>query len=300
MTFGMRLNLVWWNVGVSPAILKKRERNPNEYSLWSDFLVLLKDSHEMDLFALCEVSSSDVASLQNDDRFLDFEIVDLTEKSGNSRFDICLLAKKSKLSIVSHQCEQVIKSGKNLKLGQYVVFMASGCEEPLHFMFSHWPSRMYCHENSPQRHLLGMRLRDFFDRISSENEDLFFVFAGDYNDEPFDKALSEHFMATRDRSMAAKKKQLLYNPFWRFMTNGAFSYGSGLPFGTYFHRYGSSTKWRTFDQIIFSSSFLRDEAWILDDSSVSIIDYPPYLSMIFDRKYKFDHLPVVSSISRRK
>lgn len=296
----MRLNLVWWNVGVSPAISKKRERKANEHSLWSDFLALLKSVHEIDLFALCEVSSGDVMLLKKDDRFSEFEIFDLTEKSGKSRFDICLLAKKSKLRMDFHRQEQVITLGRNLKLGQHVIFSAFGCEEPLHFFFSHWPSRLHCHENSAQRHLLGLRLREFFDRIYSEDEDLFCVFAGDYNDEPFDKSLAEQLMATRDRLMAAQKKQLLYNPFWRIMTNSHFSYNSGVPFGTYFHRSGSSTKWRTFDQIIFSSSFLRDGAWALEDDSVSIIDYPPYVDMILDKKYNFDHLPIVSSVSRRK
>jgi hypothetical protein len=108
-------------------------------------------------------------------------------------------------------------------------------------------------------------------------------------------------MATRDRGLAHRKSDLLYNPFWRKI-------GHTSPYthdnsainnaGTYFHKGGPITKWRTFDQIIFSSNFLGSSDWHINEKLTSILDLDEYRELVLDPKEVFDHFPVLGVIEK--
>ena len=127
------------------------------------------------------------------------------------------------------------------------------------------------------------------------------VLLGDFNDEPFDRSLAEQVLATRDRGRARRGGCLLYNPFWRCLGEREPHVPGTVPrtyAGSYFHRRGASTQWRTFDQIIFSAPFLGDGGLRLDERHTAIVQTPPLIEMLTRRDSRFDHFPVVSAVER--
>lgn len=173
-------------------------------------------------------------------------------------------------------------------------------EVSFHLFVSHWSSRLWTPENSPQRQLLGTRLRDSVDEILNLYEqDPYIILLGDYNDEPFDVSLSENLMASRDKAFTARKKHLLYNPFWKNMTDmNEADDESQYICGTYFHKGGNITKWRTFDQIMFSHAFVNEQGWYLNERSTGVLLIPQYLEVVKDAKEIFDHMPVLGVVEK--
>jgi hypothetical protein len=148
-----------------------------------------------------------------------------------------------------------------------------------------------------------MRLRDVVDGIQSNDPHAIIILAGDYNDEPFDRSLADHLMATRDRQFAATKSHLMYNPFWRYLSHPKYIEGpscSTYPAGTYYHSNARDTRWRTFDQIIFSSSVLSGGPWELDEALTCVLHFPAYSEMVMNSNHQFDHLPVLGTIRKRQ
>ena len=146
-----------------------------------------------------------------------------------------------------------------------------------------------------------LALDTILDAISPTMTDTIIIL-GDFNDEPFDAALADHLMATRDRALAAKKSHLLYNPFWRLL-------GCPIPYrqtsqemspysGSCYYRSGESARWRTFDQIIFSPSFLGKTSWHLCEDLVQILDFPFFTDIVRRAKHSFDHLPVIAVVEK--
>ena len=125
------------------------------------------------------------------------------------------------------------------------------------------------------------------------------ILIGDFNDEPFDPSLAHHLLATRDRELARSNTDFFYNPFWRHLGESHFyipetettSFG-----GTCFCRSDPGTHWRTLDQIIFSSSFLSQGNWQLNERETAILRLPPLDHLVQDANAKFDHFPVISVI----
>ena len=168
---------------------------------------------------------------------------------------------------------------------------------PLFYLFvSHWKSRAFCHKNHPDRHSLGISLRHKVDEIHKNfGDESHLILLGDYNDEPFDESLSEQLMATRDKALIFKKKKLLYNPFWHYLSYDR----SKLEYaGTYYYKDGQTTKWHTFDQIIVSSAFIVGKEWLLNEQATGIVHFPEYLQLVKERKTIFDHLPVITTIEK--
>jgi len=58
------------------------------------------------------------------------------------------------------------------------------------------------------------------------------------------------------------------------------------------------TNWRTFDQIIFSSTFLGQCEWELNETYTQIIPLEPFDVLVGKATEIFDHLPVMSVVER--
>jgi hypothetical protein len=165
------------------------------------------------------------------------------------------------------------------------------------------PSRLWDHERSPKRSILGTRLRDSIEELKKSYEYApQIIIVGDFNDEPFDESLAGHLRATRDRGLAMRKDSYFYNPFWRHL-------GQTLPYsplvdsenpcGTVSYNRDDETRWRTFDQIIVSSSFLDCDRWYIDEEHTRILDHPALDDIIRRGSTIFDHRPILSFIRRR-
>lgn len=192
-----------------------------------------------------------------------------------------------------------------MKVARRIDFTIIDTDDLLHVFISHWPSRLWCSEHDARRDTLGLRLRDAVESVRQGYSDLYdpqIILLGDYNDEPFARSLAEHLPASRDRTLAKSHDHYFYNPFWRLL-------GESLPYsnnmtsksfaGTYFYEKGNVTRWQTFDQIMFSSSFLKEDRWYLNEAYTTIWRHPPLDDLVENPREIFDHFPVISVLQRQ-
>lgn len=295
------LGFAWWNTGMSPNTAKGRA-TPQETGTAAEMLVLLGQLG-LHFIALGEVAISDIAAIKKlvNTSLDDYVFLDATNAAGRSQFDTCIAYRADAVSIASDS-DLVLKSGRRTtRIGQYFQLAVRDEPKPFHVFVSHWPSRLSLHEDSPKRIELGMRLRDKVNDIFEVEQDAHVILLGDYNDEPFDTSISESLQATRDRRFVLKRPHLLYNPFWRHLSSyeHADSEEKLSDPGTYFHGNGELTRWRTFDHMMFSSSLLAEgSGWRLNERETRVVNIPAYTEMVQARKHVFDHLPIMSRISR--
>ena len=289
-----KLSFSWWNTSLSPLAKSRSSEDDKKIAIAVIYRLLFE--LEIDFLALGEISTEDIVLLQSLDEFSCFRIVSGVSKVDRITFDTCFIYRPDRIQMDEPIEIDTGKGGKKIKIAQKMV-LKTETDDVLHVFVSHWPSREYCPENHPNRHLLGMRLRDEADDIYAKSQsEPYIIFLGDFNDEPFDSSLSTQFMATRDKALAIKKKRLLYNPFWQrlsYQNLEILDYA-----GTYFDKRSPLSKWRTFDQIIVSSTFLRSMAWYLNETSTGIINIPEYLTVVKNSKSIFDHLPIMITFER--
>ena len=156
-------------------------------------------------------------------------------------------------------------------------------------------------EDMPKRYELGKALRGAISRCIEEKSGKYFILLGDYNDDPFNKSLTQALGATRDRDLVLKKSIFIYNPFWNLMgasVNFPSTDHSLSTYGTYYYSGGAVTRWHTFDQIIFSSSFISGGDWNLLEDEVKIINSETFKELVTSPKTNFDHLPIIAVVTR--
>ncbi|WP_444936028.1 endonuclease/exonuclease/phosphatase family protein [Microbulbifer sp. JMSA004] len=298
----MNLSFLWWNTSLSPA---GKDRSSLEHKKHvRNIINMFTTELHIDFITLGEVSDLDINEIVKNCQTKDYEVYRGFEKAGRAYFDTCVLYRRDKFKLIDSMRVTASKGGRVFKIAQRLDLMFCEHEVPLHIFISHWPSRLHMKPNDPERALLGMKLRDSIDSlIETYKDDATFILLGDYNDEPFDQSLAEHLMATRDRGLVNSKSHLLYNPFWRRI-------GHYEPYtsdsdqdhyyecGTYYHRAGTISRWRTFDQIIFSSNFLGRSDWHINERLTTILDIPFYKDLVINPKEHFDHFPVLGVIEK--
>ena len=289
-----KLSFAWWNTSLSPQAKSRASDDQKQIAIDVIYRLLLE--FEIDFLALGEISEDDVAMLQNQKELDDYRIESGVSKAGRVRFDTCFIYRADKMQIDQPIEIDTGKGDRDMKVAQKVILQIA--DDTFMYLFvSHWQSRLYCHENHPDRHTLGLRLHDAVNEIRMGSESTpYIVLLGDYNDEPFDASLSKQLMATRDKALVIRKKNLLYNPFWKHLSYPnlqALDYA-----GTYFYKSGQITKWHTFDQIIVSSAFLSAIGWSLNEDLTGIINIPEYLKWVKDSESTFDHLPFMTTFER--
>lgn len=128
---------------------------------------------------------------------------------------------------------------------------------------NHWPSRLGgAYQSEPYRIIAGETLAYWHERILAiMGKDTPIVVLGDFNDEPFDRSLSEYGLSERDgsrvKSLRSRKPYLL-NLMWPLMGTGS---------GT--HYYDS---WGVLDQALVNRPLLRSDSPIqLEKDSIEVI-----------------------------
>ncbi|MBX9432518.1 endonuclease/exonuclease/phosphatase family protein, partial [Ralstonia pseudosolanacearum] len=168
---------------------------------------------------------------------------------------------------------------------------------------SHWPSRRTAAETMPVRMELGIALRTSLARMREDGSTPFHILMGDYNDDPFSPSLASHLLATRDRALARRDDEFFYNPFWRWIGESHDGLSNQQEddsiCGTHFYSEGETTRWFTYDQIIFSSAFLNDKSMVLNEQQSGILVLPELRSKLLTRGEIFDHLPVIGTVDLR-
>ena len=296
------LVLAWWNTSLSP--LGKPRKTPADSSYVLNFVRELVRTLGVDILALGEVCSQDVSDIIRaiGDPRLSFH--DATLMDGERRFDTAILFDRRRLSLDASVSVLDSYGKSTLKVGEKVRLLSFETGEYLHLFVSHWPSRLYCSETSPRRTEIGTSLRKALDDIrSGATSRQFIVLMGDYNDDPCSPSLANHLLATRDRDLARENDKFLYNPFWRRL-------GEAVPFvvgqtlqsicGTCYYAGGETSRWFTFDQMMFSSAFLRDGPFVLNEEHSMIVRSDDLESRIRSSGEVLDHLPVAGIIDIRR
>ncbi|HDG1685944.1 TPA: endonuclease/exonuclease/phosphatase family protein [Kluyvera cryocrescens] len=297
------VSIAWWNTGLSPAAARDRV-SEEDFNLAIMMIVKIMLQYDIDIFCLGEVSPQEIKKITFCAELLGYYVYDGTYSEGRIKHDLCAIVKTSKFSLLTAKSitEQTligpVRAGQELQL----THMDSG--DSFYLYVSHWPSRSFDNsEGMPQRQQLGRTLKQAIERCKEERKGKYFILVGDYNDEPFDYSLTHALFATRDRSIVLKNSGFFYNPFWRYLGMAAslktdVSDDEQCTYGTYYYKSGKITRWHTFDQIMFSSSFLKGGQWMLLEEKVSIVNGDDIRDLILSNETKFDHLPVVASIKR--
>ena len=290
--------LLWWNTSLSP--LGESRASTADKTYVATYLTELRRNFHIDVIALGEVCTDDINEIVAaiGDPHLSFH--DATHMISRCKFDIAILFDRRRLSLDTSSSILESYGKSTLKVGEMLRFISCDTGKYLHLFVSHWPSRLHCHESDPKRTEIGTSLRKSLDTIrNGADSQQFIVLMGDYNDDPYSASLSNHLLATRDRELARSNDSFLYNPFWRML-------GESAPFvhnqstrsicGTHYYSSGNQSRWFTFDQIMFSSAFLKDGPFLLNERKSMIIWNDDLESRLRSTKEIFNHLPVLAVI----
>ncbi|WP_153066847.1 endonuclease/exonuclease/phosphatase family protein [Xanthomonas arboricola] len=295
------MGLAWWNTGISPN-RKKSRASDDEWIIASEVFTRLAAANH--LIGLGEISSADLLELKklvNPEILGLFEFSGASSKSGRSYFDTCIAYRKDLVSVIKSDDLQLFVGNRVYRIAQYFELVLTTGSQSLHVLISHWPSRINMPPSDPVRTQLGASLREKIKDLHVIDGKAQVVLLGDYNDEPFAESISEALLATRDRDLARKKSNLVYNPFWRHLSAYVHESVETSPYdkGTYYFRKGHLTKWHTFDQMMFSKALLVGEGdWKLNESDTRIMVDVDFYNVVTVKRTIFDHFPIVSRFER--
>lgn len=291
-----QVSFIWWNTSLSHR-LKFNLEEESRVVVWG-IINYFTQCLEADVIVLTEVCENDISDIKKYCCLEGFSIISACKPVGHTHFDFCVIYKSAKICILNYVAIDASKVDQTYKIGYRFDIKVVDFPEILHCFISHWPSRARP-DTDKKREFIADRLRL---RIEGINEDYkchnlgapYIILMGDYNDEPFDISLADKIMATRDRNAVKKREGLFYNPFWADMHEK-----DGVDhLGTYYYHHGIETKWRTFDQIMYSHAFFCQTEWEMVDLENRILNLSYILSLVTSGKSKFDHLPIMGVIKR--
>lgn len=301
----MDLKVAWWNCHLSaPATRAKPGRVTTEFA--AVILGLLSDG--VDLLCLCEVNEENCrdlaaflqAAASANPEFGLFVVKSLYSKDGNKIDDYGLIYRSDKLKEIHPAVELNARADvteKYLKVGRRVGFKLYGALD-LWVFLCHWQSLQTYPEGSHVRLEVASALRGHVKDIYDDDPDALMLICGDFNDEPFSQSLQMTLKASRDISYVRARSDALFNPFWRLVGITDLVSGSHLPAGTCATSDPQHlTNWRTFDQIILSSGFLKG-GWSFVGSGVEIVSSPALLGTALDWSELSDHYPISCYLKR--
>lgn len=297
-----KITFSWWNTSLSPHSKENAASEEHKYFVLLTLTRLLVEK-DVDVLCLCEVSEKDIAFLTEklNLKSFDYSVYNGALRDGRKQFDLCVIYRNSILTFIGSDVISKIQITKKIHAAQEVNFIIKETGEPITLYLVHWSSRLYDYPNSPNKIQLGSLLRDAVDDCRDTKNIKHVVILGDFNDEPFDQSLTNSLFASRDISLVQKIPKLLYNPFWRHMVHSTLHPHNSFEekgCGTYFYKNDQSNRWKTFDQIIFSSDFVSGQNWYLNEEKTEIFSDKKFIEYIYSSKSKFDHLPIISVIER--
>jgi len=167
---------------------------------------------------------------------------------------------------------------------------------------NHWPSRTAGqYESEPYRMTAGETLSYWMQRIYEElSEDVAIVVMGDFNDEPFNRSITEYALAVNDSNAVVRgRNPYLFNLMWPILSDGI---------GSHFY----SGQWNLLDQIMISKGITNGKSgWIINEKpKVEAMDIMSIPGKIGPRKFGIkpkerdkegfsDHFPVSIKLDKK-
>ncbi|MBL8151832.1 MAG: endonuclease/exonuclease/phosphatase [Blastocatellia bacterium] len=118
---------------------------------------------------------------------------------------------------------------------------------------NHWPSRTSGqYESEPYRMMAGETLSYWIEQIQVKlGDDVGIIVMGDFNDEPFNRSITEYALATNNSQSVLNQQDLLLNLMWPILASGLGS-----------HVYNG--RWNLLDQIMVNRAVVnRASGWRL-------------------------------------
>ncbi|MCL1063310.1 endonuclease/exonuclease/phosphatase family protein [Shewanella benthica] len=296
-----RLRFTWWNSGLTPPRGKSRG-TANSYA--SCFQVLDEIVGVSDFIGLCEVGHEDMDALNAYADAINWELLPLLKKtpSNKSYFDHAVLFNPLVMGIKFERNIFSVMGNSYLKAGQHLKVTTKSYANPeFHIFLSHWPSKIL--DQTMQRNFVAQALREAVQQLLENGEKV--ILMGDYNDSPHSHLMNVQLQSTKCyEAVLSSVKSILYNPFWK-LTTGRRGYThlendiKSLSSGTNYYSglNPEAIRWQSFDQIIFSGSFLGPSEWYLDEPRTQIIDTAA-INRLFSNKSHVDHFPVTAQVVR--
>jgi hypothetical protein len=290
-----QITVAWWNTSLAPRGRTRASEQLRDAAASVIQFLLIKNN--VSFLALGEMSLEDMTHLKKAINKTNLHFESGLTSAGRAKYDNCYIFNTSIFELVDIEDISSADGGRTLKLAQQLTFIEKLSGKFIFILASHWPSRLHVGEHDPIREEFGIRLRDTIRGIESpDGASPHIILLGDYNEEPFSKALSAQLKASRHREFVSRKEHLLYNPFWGFL--GQRNTNIDSPLGSHYWKDGTISKWYTFDQIMFSSSLVRGDDWNLLEDGEHFANIADLTALVVDSKSDFDHIPVYATIEK--
>ena len=290
-----RIKIAWWNLGLDGA-----QKNANDIDHYRARTLLQRIITEetIDGFFLGEVDKSWLSDIciGLDKKYKLFNIA-LSESEPRSSY-IGLIYNSDSINVDKQNQVFCLINSKQRTAAITFRMILKYSSISLYICCVHWPAQLNnCIADGPEYVRRAEAIREHLSNYKQSKEGLLSksMIIGDFNEEPFNKSLSEYLQATRDRDLAISwPDRYYYNPFWRMLgADKPFSNQSTLTSGTYYYYRGQNTKWHTFDQVIVSASLIDDSCFRILEESIRKFQSVELIELLKNRKCSFDHLPII-------
>ncbi|WP_367107522.1 hypothetical protein [uncultured Psychrobacter sp.] len=295
------LKMAWWNTALTPAAKNAGSKaNKETYTIICEHIKNLIIDLSCDLIAICEVSTEDIACINSylDSNLTNIKVLDLTNSIGRTRFDIAVIYNSAKIDLNYRHHLSKILTGNTIKAAQLVEIINLDDKKRIHLFLCHWPSRLNG-EGEKRRKAAADIVYLSASELMSENEDV--ILMGDFNDNPYDESILHNLKASRCHDTVRKyPNEFFYNPFWRsIVSDKKYNYlikDEIFRSGSHRYKQFQGTIWHSYDQIMFSGSFLGSGSWHLNEQSTKVVDEIGFLNDFDNSKNLIDHLPIICEL----
>lgn len=302
-------SIIWWNTSLSPPTAPTKVKEKNGQLSKTEKLKYISDviryfmSLDYDFICLGEVLDDDIIALQNSLNLYSstYTLVSGVEKFDGLYFDTCILYKKEHSYIPAHECNVrkviISISGRKVRVGQRFEFKYSYTSETLVLYLSHWPN-----PRSADQSIYDSIAQELRSSLSTDlNSNHAIVLLGDYNVEPCNHSLTNKLQTSREKELVKYRKELFYNPFWKFLSKSQIvnsnAVNSEIYWSYFLKKTGLFNSCHVIDQIMFSSNFLSN-SWKFDDNLIKIIN-PNDMINLTSKVMISDHMIVSAHIEKK-
>lgn len=249
-----------------------------------------------DIMGVCEIENRHVLELliqKLDLTNRNFGIIH-ADSSDNRGIDVAFIFDQNQYQFNAKEFFQhfILKRYATREIIQATLTTSKGNEIVL--VGNHWPSRSAGqYESEPYRMLTGETLSYFIQRIQEvKGDDAAIIVMGDFNDEPFNRALTDYALSVRSRNKVVYgRNPYLFNLMWPLMGQRIASYEfDGRPL--------------MIDQFMVSKGIAKKSGrFVLDEEAVKIESFEGMVEGRYQTPIRFgqkkpnlngfsDHLPI--------
>jgi len=292
----MQLNICWWNTKLTPPAKRTINKPVNKKlnQQVEEVIDEITKDRGVDLFVFCEVYKQNEPLIEQIAKKNELEYLMLTTHVSGVYYDFAVLYEKTKIEIKNTEYINE-KSGFRQQLRIGVIVDALFCGAHVTLFISHWNSSMF--QGEGKKEYCAGKLRDKIDIHLRMNKfkvgESLVILIGDYNSQPFDREITHTLQTTKDIEIIESAPSIFYNPFWRNLDRKSEKHAFS---GSYFFKEDEYDKWKTYDQMMFSSDFIHGCSWKLDIYSPEI--HSDFNNLNFKFTDVFDHIPIHGRIKK--